>query len=60
MGVYVGFINVCDIMDDLGDNVLFLMKFGYFVLWGNGESFFDDGFDFLLDFIFLGDFFKIG
>ena len=38
-----------DIMDDLGDEVPSTTKSGYTAPWGNGESLFDDGFDFSSD-----------
>lgn len=55
-----GFTNVRDIMDDLGDNVPSSNKSGYSAPWGNGESLFDDGFDFSSDPALPGDPFKTG
>jgi epidermal growth factor receptor substrate 15 len=40
---------VRDIMDDLGDDVPSTTKSAYSAPWGNGESLFDDGFDFSSD-----------
>lgn len=50
-----GFTNVRDIMDDLGDDVPTSTKSGYSAPWGNGESLFDDGFDFSSDPTLPGD-----
>lgn len=47
-------------MDDLGDNVPSSTKSGYSAPWGNGESLFDDGFDFSSDPTLPGDPFKTG
>jgi hypothetical protein len=53
-----GFTNVRDIMDDLGDDVPTSTKSGYSAPWGNGESLFDDGFDFSSDPTLPGDPFR--
>jgi len=47
-------------MEDLGDNVPSSTKSGYSAPWGNGESLFDDGFDFSSDPTLPGDPFKTG
>jgi hypothetical protein len=55
-----GFTNVRDIMDDLGDDVPSTTKSAYSAPWGNGESLFDDGFDFSSDPALPGEEFKAG
>lgn len=55
-----GFTNVRDIMDDLGDDVPVSTRSGYAAPWGNGESLFDDGFDFSSDPTLPDDPFKVG
>lgn len=45
VSVLIGFTNVRDIMDDMGV-VPSTTKSAYSAPWGNGESLFDDGFDF--------------
>lgn len=60
MWVRAGFTNVRDIMDDLGDDVPASTRSGYAAPWGNGESLFDDGFDFSSDPTLPDDPFKAG
>lgn len=45
-------------MDDLGDDVPSARRSAYSAPWGNGESLFDDGFDFSSDPTLAGEDFK--